>query len=248
MRYLLSPRNRRVLGAFAAPKTLVALDFDGTLAPIVRDRDRAAMRPATRAWLTQLALLYPAVVISGRARDDVQRRLRGVGLKAVIGNHGIEPWSAVPAVEETVKRWIPLLEATLSRFPGVAVENKRFSIAVHYRHERRKQAARAAIAAAVSALGATRCVGGKQVVNILPLKAPHKGLALERVLSALHCDRAIYVGDDDTDEDVFALAHRRPLLAIRIGTDRDSAAAYYIRNQREVDRLMQMLIRLHPAG
>ena len=242
MRYILSSRERRVLRKFALSNTLVALDFDGTLAPIVRDRHRAAIRQSTRNLLAMLAKLYPCVVISGRSRKDVRRRLRGIGISGIVGNHGIEPWSATPGMERSVRRWLPLLKGKLRQFRGVAIENKRFSVAIHCRHEPRKKEARATVAAAARELGAVRLVGGKQVVNILPGGAPHKGLALKREMLKMGCTKAIYVGDDETDEDVFALGGR--FLAIRVGAARSSFAGFYVRSQREIDRLLEALIEL----
>jgi trehalose-phosphatase len=102
-------------------------------------------------------------------------------------------------------RTAPLLGRRLSPFKGVRIENKTFSVAVHYRRSREKKKARAAILEAAAALGPIRVIGGKQVVNILPEGAPHKGIALERERHRLRRDTAIYVGDDETDEDVFGL-------------------------------------------
>ena len=191
-----------------------------------------------------LAKLYPCVVISGRSRKDVRRRLREIGIRGIVGNHGIEPWKASPGMERSVRRWLPLLKDKLRQFHGVAIENKRFSVAIHYRHEPRKQAARATIAAAARELGAVRLVGGKQVVNILPGGAPHKGLALKREMLKMGCTKAIYVGDDETDEDVFVLARHGRFLTIRVGATRSSFAGFYVRSQREIDRLLEALIEL----
>lgn len=93
-----------------------------------------------------------------------------------------------------------------------------------------------------------RIVGGKQVVNILPSRAPHKGIALERERDRLHCDTALYVGDDETDEDVFALDQPGRLLTVRVGSKRTSAATYCVTNQRAVDDLLRALIEYRRAG
>lgn len=244
MRDILSAGNRNILKGFASPDTLVAFDFDGTLAPIVRDRNRAALRPGTRTLLAGLAACYPCAVISGRRKSDIRNRLSGTGIKDIVGNHGIEPWSTSPALEKAVRRWLPLLEAALGQFRAVEIENKRFSVAVHYRGEVRKPAARRAIKTVTRKLGAVRLIGGKQVVNILPAMAPHKGLAFERLLHQSGCDKAIYVGDDDTDEDVFAIPCHGRTLTIRVGLNRDSLAGFYIRNQRDIDRLIRLLMDL----
>jgi trehalose 6-phosphate phosphatase len=239
---ILARANREVLGQFASSNVLVAFDYDGTLAPIVRDPDRAAMRNATRRLLDRVASLYPCIVVSGRARSDARRWLRGVPLRGIVGNHGIEPWRADRRLVRQVKRWEPILHRRLSGLKGIWIENKTFSVAVHYRRSREKKKARAAIMEAAAALGSIRVIGGKQVVNILPEGAPHKGLALERERDRLGCDTAIYVGDDETDEDVFGLDQPGRLLTLRVGPRRGSRASYYVRNQAAVDRLLGALV------
>jgi trehalose 6-phosphate phosphatase len=136
-----------------------------------------------------------------------------------------------------------LLGERLSELRGVKIEDKGFSIAIHYRQSREKKLARRAILEAVSALGEIRLIGGDQVINILPQGAPHKGMALERERVLLKCDTAIYVGDDETDEDVFALDQPGQLLTIRVGQRRSSAAAYYIESQRRIDDLLRVLLK-----
>jgi len=126
----------------------------------------------------------------------------------------------------------------------VVIEDKAYSLSVHYRKSRQKRVARAAIFEAASALPGARVVGGKLVVNITPKGAPHKGVALQRERERLHCDTAIYVGDDDTDEDVFALDQPGRLLSIRVSKKVSSAAAYYIENQSAMDALLRVLVEL----
>jgi len=243
MRHVLAPARRRVLERFARSRMLLALDFDGTLAPIVADPGRAVMRPSTRRLLREVARVYPCVIISGRARADVLRRVRGLGVVEVIGNHGSEPGEAGPALPD-VQRWITRLQGDLGDLPGVRIEDKGLSLAVHYRRSRRKGAARARILAAAAGLHDARCLRGKQVLNLLPLGAPHKGHALERVMAQLGLDRAVYVGDDETDEDVFVLGRRGRLLGIRVRRRPASAAGWYIRTQAEIDVLLRRLLEL----
>ena len=79
------------------------------------------------------------------------------------------------------------------------------------------KAARRAVLTAARSLEDARLVGGKLVVNLLVPDAPHKGLALERERARSACDTVIYVGDDETDEDVFQLDRPGQLLSIRVG-------------------------------
>jgi trehalose 6-phosphate phosphatase len=244
MRYILSARNHAILKKFAAGNLLVAFDFDGTLAPIVSKPGKAAARPATRKLLRHLTSLYPCIIVSGRSRRDVRRKLGGIRFKEFIGNHGIEPWNSSRTVLRLVKTWIPVLKQGLAKFHGVVMENKRFSLSIHYRRVRDKKKALQTIREAARALPGARLVGGKQVINIVPDQAPDKGIAVERARQEMKCDRVIYVGDDRTDEDVFARARRGRYLTIRVGAARSSSAGYYIRNQREVDLLLKTLIDL----
>jgi trehalose 6-phosphate phosphatase len=246
-RDILARAHREVLEQFACSRTLLGFDFDGTLAPIVTDPDRAAMRPSTRRLLGSVGRAYPCVVISGRSRADVARRLRGVRLVGIVGNHGLEPWRPPARVLREVRRWVPLLEERLGRVRGVTVEDKGLSLAVHYRRAPEKKKARARILEATAALGPVRLVGGKQVLNVLPVGAPHKGLALERARARLGCDTAVYVGDDETDEDVFALDQPGQLLSIRVGRKKSSSAAYCIRGQVEIDALLRSLLAFRPG-
>jgi trehalose 6-phosphate phosphatase len=245
MRHILARLHRPLLEQFAWSQVLVAFDFDGTLAPIVADPAVAAMSPSTRRLFRAVATLYPCAVISGRGRADLTGRLRGVPVREVVGNHGLEPGTGgrrlSAAFAAHVGRWMPLLERALRGLPGVVVEDKRLSVAIHYRASRKKKQALAAIGSAITQLGPLRAFGGKQVVNLVPPQAPHKGLALEAARRRAGCDTALYVGDDDTDEDVFALQAPGRLLSIRVGRRAGSQAGYYLRDRGEVDRLLGFL-------
>lgn len=250
MRHIFSEHGTRVLRKFSAGNGLVALDYDGTLAPLSHEPGRAPVRPRTRKLLGELALRYPCVVVSGRSRADVRRRLRGIALREIIGNHGIEPWSASRAAARVVKRWIPKLARRLAGHPGLILEDKGYSVSIHYRNSPNKQNVIRAITVAAGMLRDVRLLGGKQVINILPAGAPNKGSAVERARRRLRCDSVLYAGDDETDEHVFAMAHRCRYLSIRVGRARRSAADFYLRAQSEIDRLLKALLELrsHPRA
>ncbi|MET0593467.1 MAG: trehalose-phosphatase [Polyangiaceae bacterium] len=242
MRHLLSRQNVGVLSQMAWSRVLLAFDFDGTLAPIVTDRARASMRKRTGALLARACSLYPCAVISGRSRGDVASRLGGAKVAYVVGNHGLEPGSELETFAKETARAAPLLSAALASFQGIDVENKRYSLAIHYRRSRRKKDAIELIDRAVAALPVRmRTIGGKQVINVVPCGAPNKGEALMELRAMAEADTALYIGDDVTDEDVFELDEPGRLLTVRIGASRKSAAAYYLRDQREIDTLLATL-------
>ena len=244
-RYVFGREGRSELARLAAGRALLVLDFDGTLAPIVVDRDRARLPATTRRRLIALAKLYPVAVVSGRARADVAARLAGVPLRAIVGNHGAEDGSA-DAPSPRVRRWRQKLEADFADLPGVEIEDKGGSLSVHYRRATDHRKAFRAVASAVDRLAGVRRVDGHAVVNVVPKNAPHKGTAVRRLRRELGADEVLFVGDDVTDEDAFALAGPG-LLGVRVGPSRTTAASHHLKDQREMDTLLDELVRLRKA-
>ena len=246
MKSLLVLQNRPILRHLARGRVLLAFDFDGTLAPIVADPARAHLRPHTRRLLTEVARQYPCVVISGRKRADVARRLAGIPLRRVFGSHGIEPSPALPAARRAVRNWLARLRPRLAGVAGVVFENKGAGLAIHYRRSHNRPAALRAILAATTDLTDARVLQGILIVDLLPVGAPNKATALQSELRRLHCEAALYLGDDQTDEDVFALRRRLPLLAVRVGRRPRSLAPYYLPSQGDVDELLAELLDAGP--
>lgn len=242
MRDILARCNDPALRAFVTEGTLFAFDFDGTLAPLVAHPASVEMRETTRRLLTRIARQAQCAVVSGRRRADVQRHLHGIPLAAVIGNHGAED-GRTRARAPRVGAWRDTLAATLE-MPGVWVEDKGLSIAVHYRAAADRVTARNVIWRAASRLPEARVFDGNAVVNVVPRGSTNKGQALETLLRRLGCDRALFVGDDQTDEDAFALATTPAVLAVRVGWSRSSRAPYFIRGQGSIDGLLARTLTL----
>ena len=251
MRYLLAPRNRPVLERFARRDLVLVFDFDGTLAPIVADRSAARMRARTRRLFRQVARLYPSAVISGRGLRNIQPRLKGIKLACIIGNHGAE-WTgdrgSRHTLRNTVRRWRGVLQERLGAVRGVEIEDKELSLTVHFRKTRDRRKAEAAIRRASRGLPGARAMGGKCIVNILPARSPDKGIAFRQIRKKLGGTAALYVGDDVTDEDVFKLTPNPTVLTIRVGLRRSSRASYYLKDQNEIDELLEGLLTARRAG
>ena len=235
--------SSNVLHSLAEQDTLLAFDFDGTLAPIVDDPSAPAMRPETRHLLAQVAQLYPCVVVSGRPEQDVLRLLSGVTVWYVIGNRGMYPPPELERVSADVARWQQLLADRLAPLQGVLIENKGVSLAVHYRRAAERERVREQIAAAAALLGSARVVQGKEVVNFIPADAPDKGTCLQKVRKHLGFGATLYVGDDETDEPAFRL---EGVTGVRVGTAGASAARYFISDQEEIDELLEQLVSSRP--
>jgi trehalose 6-phosphate phosphatase len=241
---ILSRRHMPVLAHFATSNVLVAFDYDGTLAPIVATPSAARMRPVTRRLLTQVARRYPCVVISGRRLDDLTKRLERVPVWHLVGDHGFETRDTTGAVSPHVQEWVAELRRHLPERKGLVIEQKRHSVTVHYRHVRDKRRVLELLAAAAHQLGDARAIYSPEAINFLPSRGAHKGLALQQACRAFACDTAIYIGDDDTDEDAFASAGPERLLSIRVGTKRPSKAQYRLKRQMDIDHLLKVLIEL----
>jgi trehalose 6-phosphate phosphatase len=242
MKPILDPLHRPILQEFLRPSTLVAFDYDGTLAPIVDDPDEAEMRLETRELLRLIAKRHSVAVITGRSRIGAMRFLDGIPLVEVVGNHGAEGREAMPnQIIERVAEWRSKLEPRLNEMEGVVLEDKIFSLSIHYRKSP-ERGITLKIMSAVEDLRGARKVGGKSVVNIIPREAPNKGTSLQGLCERFRACRSIFVGDDDTDEDVFKMVGAGSVLGIRVGASNDTAANYYIDDQTDIDPLLKAMV------
>ncbi len=243
MHNLLADPFRGDVWRVSGPRALLAFDFDGTLAPIVACPEDAAMRESTRMRLTELAECRSLAIITGRSLADIQPRLAGVRAAAIIGNHGIEPSPRMADARETVASWLPVLTKDVGELAGVRIENKGHSLALHYRHATSATDARAAIDDSVRGLGpGVRRVEGLEVVNLMPVGAPHKGNALQRLREELMSTAVFYIGDEETDEDAFGTLDDGVSIAVRVGITEHSRARYFVPDQADIDAVLDLLL------
>ncbi|HEY6100630.1 MAG TPA: trehalose-phosphatase, partial [Anaeromyxobacter sp.] len=214
MKDVLHRRHRAALARFVAPgraegsgrrnrPVLLAFDYDGVLAPLVKAPSGARMRPRTRALLARLSRHYPVAVVSGRAWKDVATFVHGLA-PTIVGNHGFElgrPTRVPASVLRKVRGWRRRLERALAGVEGLHFEDKRSTLAVHYGLSRAWRRAERAVYEAANGLKGTRLIPGKKVLNVLPHDFPSKGDAVRALVAELGCRGAVYVGDDVTDED-----------------------------------------------
>ena len=225
-------------------RPLFGFDFDGTLAPIVKNPAYGTMQKKTNALFIELAKHAPVAVISGRSRRDVVNRLPRLKRLIVIGNHGMEWQPALPTalrLEPMVKEWGNLLQEALYRVPHILVEVKRFSITIHYRKEPAKKLALAAIRKHVHG---ARHLAGKNVINLVPHGALNKGDAFALLRRKLKLPYGVFIGDDVTDEDVFRSKPRPFILSLQVGKPDWSTAKYYLRKQSQMDRVLKMFLKI----
>ena len=242
MKNVLSNRGRALCLDWLGQSPLLAFDFDGTLAPIVSDPSAAKLAVTTAALLAELSQRRCCIVVSGRSREDVKRRLVGIPLAEVVGNHGSEPWLSSDVLAKEVAARLAPLRAALAAFSGVVLEDKGMSLSVHYRHAIDRRSVIQSSHAAAHSLGFEQIVAGKYVINLIPMGGMTKGSGLIRTMRELEKTCAIYVGDDVTDESIFQLSAENAVLGIRVGHMRKSAAMLYIKKQTDIDSLLRLLL------
>jgi trehalose 6-phosphate phosphatase len=193
---------------------LVALDFDGTLAPIVARPELAAPHPGARRALHDLAgLVGCAAVVSGRGAADVVRRggLAGIPGLVVAGNYGLEVWRAgettTPPPSAGIAAARRRLPALLADAPaGVHVEDKRHALVVHTRPTADPAGTLAVLRAPLDRLAGElglEVVPGRLVLELRP-PGVDKGLAVRRLAEEAAARSLLVAGDDVGDLTAFA--------------------------------------------
>ena len=220
--------------ALAPDSLAVLLDFDGTLVGIADRPDAVVLKAHTVETLLRLeAVLDGAVaIVSGRSIADIDRIL-GPHRFAVAGIHGLErrgsdgqlhsgayDRAALDGVAEA-------LDALAEAEPGLRIERKAGSVALHYRQrpELEARCREAAEAAAAGAPGA-RVLTGKMVVEV-KLGGRTKADAVSDFMAEppFAGRTPLYAGDDVTDEDAFRAVAALDGVSIRIGPG-ETAARY----------------------
>jgi trehalose 6-phosphate phosphatase len=239
---LFSSQGKEALSSFLRHSSLLGFDFDGTLVAIASDPQRVKLNRQVHDLLKNLSHREKVIVISGRAKQDVKKFLRLRNVK-VIGNHGLEDKRRRPR-RQTVEVWKKILLENLRSWPGVNVEDKNFTLSVHYRKARQRPLAARRIKKLLETLvPAPRVIPGKFVFNLLPVSSGGKGQALQRLMKQVRCSHSIFIGDDVTDEEVFKLS-RKKVLGIRVGRSQRSAASFHLARQSDVPRLLRLVSEL----
>ncbi len=244
MRYIFSPQGEAAMSRFIRRNTLLAFDFDGTLAPIVPLPDAARTPMTICLAMRRLCEIASVAVITGRSVADIRERLDFTP-KYIVGNHGAEGLPGAAGANESradAEAWTYQIDGARDRLPpGIFLEDKVHSLSLHYRTAPDREAAKQAIDALVQTLSPKpRVIGGKCVVNLLPANSADKFDALLSLQRHEGAGNALFIGDDETDENVF----RRALpdwLTIRVGHDAPSAAAYCLNSQNEMATLIQRI-------
>ena len=227
------------------PKVLVALDFDGTLAPLQDDPENSRMLPESREVVDALTDIdgVHLSLVTGRAFENIMRVADPHPDWFLVGSHGIE----VVAPHERDSYETPQLvpDGLLQGFhqiaqdiPGPRIEVKPFGLAIHTR--------RLEVDVALAAEAATRLLCDEWPDELV-MRSGHgilecavsgrtKGDGLRSLWEALDVHATIFIGDDVTDEDGFAVLGSGD-LGIKVGAGA-TKAFHRVADPHEVTRVL----------
>lgn len=234
----------------------VFLDYDGTLTPIVARPELAILSDSVRRLLRELAKTCPVTIVSGRD-VEVVRELVALDRLGYVGSHGLD---IVGPVDGSLRHQVahafgPELDAVESALrkrtdgiEGVIVERKQFSISTHVRQvdPRRHPAVEAIVDDVRQAHPTLRREGGKMLYELRPDIDWDKGAAVRWLLDKMRIDpsKALYIGDDLTDETVFAALEGRGATIVVAEPDdqRPTLAQFRLNDSEEVQMLLAGLV------
>lgn len=243
----------------------IFLDFDGTLAPIADTPAKAAIPKETKRIIKGLSKQSSCkiAVVSGRSLKDIKSKLTGLSNIIYSGNHGLE-------IEGPKIKFSPLissgylmafktikgiLQKKTSAIKGILLEDKGFSLSLHYRLVDTQQVPRVKTIFHETVIryvagGKIRIREGKKVLEVKPPLEWDKGKVALWLLSRQKFAKygsevlPIYIGDDLTDEDAFkALKHIG--ITIFVGKSAKSFhAQYYLEDTSEVVKLLKNILEI----
>lgn len=229
---------------------LVASDYDGTLAPIVKEPGLAKPLREVNVALRTLSSLPQThiAVISGRALRDLAELVGAPDEVHLVGSHGSEfdldfATSLPPPARDLRTRVLNELGSIADGRSGFLLEEKPASIAFHYRNADRDAVpgALAAIEAGPGAIEGVFTRHGKEVVE-LSVVGTDKGRALNAIRQRVGASAVIYFGDDLTDEDAFKTL-AGPDISVKVG-EGESVAEFRVESPEDVARLLAQVSEL----
>ncbi|WP_431813342.1 trehalose-phosphatase [Kocuria sp. cx-455] len=239
-----------------ANRLLVALDFDGTLAPFTEDPADSRPLPAAREALDALADLprTTVAIISGRPLEFLRAVVDPARRMVLSGSHGAEmDLAALPDLPEDAEHDIHLTveqlnlldravdetEKLVSRYPGSRAELKPAGVCFHTRPIKDPRVSDQALdemTRAYAELDGLRITPGQRVVECSVLSAT-KGDGLRIIKAAASPDVVVFAGDDVTDEDAMELLTVND-LGIKVG-DKESVARQRVSGPEELADLLR---------
>lgn len=220
---------------------VLGIDFDGTLAPLVEHPDLAVPDARALEALRTLATRtgISVAVVSGRSHAALKERLGDVEGVVYIGEHGNDTGGAALLIDTAVVVEMgELVDAVARETPGSVTERKTRSVTFHYRSVSAGVSAPALeeIRDWVSRHPEVTVIEGKNVVELTTAHR-NKGDAIMEMAGA---HRVIYIGDDTTDESVFAVL-RPGDVGVKVG-DGETAAEFRVEDVAAVVAILEQMV------
>ena len=218
-------------------RLLVALDFDGTLSPLVDDPSQSGMLPEARRAIDELESLPDTWVafVSGRPLDGLVRVTEADDAALLIASHGVEVRLTGGVVDvglsvqerERIQALRERLTQIASSIDGVRIEHKPVGLGLHTRNVAPDDAIEAQTAArsAAADIGGFLERAGKDILEF-SVRDATKGDGVELLRGHVDATGVLFAGDDVTDEDGFAVL-RPDDVGVKIG-DGQTAAGYRV--------------------
>jgi len=239
---------RRVAGT---PQLLLALDFDGTMSPLVPRAGDARPLPASAAVFAALSRLpgTTTALVSGRALASLRAVATPPEGTLLVGSHGAEVWLGPdsPGLELTatqaqrLQRARACVEAVTAAHPGTTAEHKPAGVVLHYRQASQASGEEAVreLREALAAEAGVFITEGKMVLEISVVNA-NKGESLAMLRETTGATGVVFVGDDVTDEHAFK-ALRNGDVGIKVG-DGATSAAFRIPSPEALPAVLELLL------
>ncbi|CAH0257706.1 Trehalose-phosphate phosphatase [Arthrobacter sp. Bi83] len=240
---------RRIAGT---EHLLVAMDFDGTISPLVDHAGDARPLPRSAAAFAELAVLprTTTALISGRALDSLRAVASPPEETLLIGSHGAEAWlgpGSAPLTLEPEQRELlaevrSILEGIVELAPGTLLEDKPAGVVLHTRLAA-DDVAEDAVSAARAALKERKGLYLKNGKRVLETSVVHasKGEGVDFLRQASGATAVIFAGDDTTDEDAFGRLTPGD-VGVKVGLD-FTQAQFRVEAPVHVAELLEALLR-----
>jgi trehalose 6-phosphate phosphatase len=196
------------------PAAALVMDFDGVLSPIVSDPAASAITPEGEQALTRLVgRLGLVALVSGRPLAFLREKVQIPGI-GYYGSYGVESLvEGRPVLDAAAESWLPAVQAAtrrlhdeFDRYPGLFVEEKAVSVAIHWRNAPDVAAAERQVAAVVHQIEESTGLHrepGKLVEEFRPPIDVDKGTALRGIMASSGLSTFAYAGDDKGDLPAF---------------------------------------------
>jgi len=259
MEYLFS-RLKKLKELLSHKFILLLLDYDGTLVKIMETPGKAVIPKETKELLQKLSRSFYCKlgIISGRSLQDIKKM---IGIKNIIysGNHGLElegpkiksQTQVSLEMKAVIKNIVKELQEKLSGIKGVLIEDKGFTLSIHYRRVGEKdlpvfEKIIQEVVRPYAIRDKIKVDSGKKVYEIkLPLQWDKGKIALwlmarQQFAAGEEQVLPVYIGDDATDEDAFR-ALKSKGITVFVGEPQDSQADYYLKDPEEVTKLLRLI-------